>query len=94
MKNFTEAGKSEAIRERSTQLASVQPCSFLELPLIYIQGIGGRSGIDSVEVSECEIYSTPTLTFHPTKHHRENSAPSAPAFQTKSEFAHLFRAWE
>lgn len=39
MKNFTGAVNSEAIRERSTQFALVQPCSFLELPLIYTQGL-------------------------------------------------------
>lgn len=50
MKNFTEAVNSEAIGERSTQFASVQPCSFLELLLIYTLGIGGRSRIHSVEV--------------------------------------------
>lgn len=50
MKNFTEVVNSEAIRERSTQFASAQPCSFLELPLIYTQGTGRRRRIHSVEV--------------------------------------------
>lgn len=50
MKNFTEAVNSEAIRERSTHFASVQPCSFLELSLIYTQGIGRKSRIHSLEV--------------------------------------------
>lgn len=39
-----------------------------------------------------EIYSTPALTLHPAKQHRANSAPSAPAFKTKSKFACLFKA--
>lgn len=95
MNNFTASVNSEAIRERSTQFASVQPYRFLELPLIYTQGIGGRSRIHSVEVLRIyEICSTPALTLQPTKQHRANSAPSAPAFQTNTESASLFGTWE
>lgn len=95
MNKFTESVNSEAMGERNTQFTSVQPYSSLELSLIYTQGIGGRSRIHCVEVLRMhEICSTPPLTLQPTKQHRANSAPSAPAFQSKTESASLFRTWE
>lgn len=72
MKNFTEVVKSEDFRERSTRRASVKPCSFLELPLIYTWG---RKKQDSLwrnclgshiwSVRTHKIHTTPALTPHP-----------------------------